>query len=181
MQKLNQYIHCHNELNRIAKIEIENVLKQLPKYVGKKIFLRNGGKATAFSIEFMRTEPAPLKVNGVGHASIQNMYLEESYNKLRLVIDLSFSWKETPTAQCSISHYHGWKYELGNMSTSDGTLIELFDLEKVIQDHGLNNVLNEQEEQARINKYDEVLAKLEAIRATIKAPSEYIPKYSTKG
>jgi len=80
--KLERKIHALNEVNRTAKIVLDNVLPQLEKYLGQKIYLAGGGQASKFTITFPEVELN--KFEGKDYAQVHRCYLEKSWHSIYL-------------------------------------------------------------------------------------------------
>ena len=80
--KLERKIHAINEVNRAAKIVLDNVLPQLEKYLDQKIYLASGGKASKFNISFPAVELS--KFEGKDYALVHRCYIEKSYRSIYL-------------------------------------------------------------------------------------------------
>ena len=87
VENLAKHVHAINEVQAIAKANIEHILPQLEKYIGKKIYLANGATAKSYTIEFKRIEPKKYKDE---YAILQNLYIKNSGSSLWLNISCSF-------------------------------------------------------------------------------------------
>jgi len=105
--KLEKKVHAVNEVNRLAKLALEFVLPELQKYVGQKIYLVNGDKASKFNIEF--PELQPNKFEGKEYALLHNTYLHKSYKSV--YFKLSCSFKNTD-ATCFYEDINIWVGDL---------------------------------------------------------------------
>ena len=91
--KLEKKIHAVNEVNRVAKIILDNVLSQLEKYVGQKIFLVNDNKSSKFIINFPNVELS--KFEGKNYATLHRCYIRKSYRSIYLSVSGCFQRNET--------------------------------------------------------------------------------------
>lgn len=175
--KIEQYIHSYNEANRVARNEVNNVLTQLTKHIGKKIFLTNGQYAKSFIIDFLRESPESNKKMNILHATNHGVRLEEKYGKLCLIIKMDFGIKEKPANDYCIANY--WTKDITIGTCEPYAMLEkVWDIESILKHNGLDQPdLNEQEEKEKLNTYSIMLKHLQDIRATIKVGSEFIPKY----
>lgn len=182
MRHLAIEIYGTNELNRIIKIEVENIIKQLPQYIGKKIFLSNGTTSKVFEVDHLKPEPQPNKrinvLNGSNHGVY---YCRGNGGAFGIGFKINIGVKEKPTDQHCIANYfnRGW-VEIGKC---DGDkLIEVYDLNKIIQINKLDEVINEQEEINKIEQcleiYNKAQTALRAIKGTLKVGySDYLPRF----
>ena len=91
--RLEKKIHAVNEVNRVAKIILDNVLPQLEKYIGQKIYLVNGNCANKFVINFPKVELS--KFEGKDYATLHRCYLRKSYRSIYLSVSGCFQRNET--------------------------------------------------------------------------------------
>lgn len=138
--KLEKKIHAVNEVNRVAKIILDNVLPQLEKYVGQKIYLVNGDKSSKFVIKFPEVEFK--KFEGKDYATLHGCNIRKSYRSIYLSISGCFQRIETG---CFYEKLEIW---LGDLDDSGQVLKSLrtepyeFDSYDV---QTVRNLLNEKE------------------------------------
>ena len=115
--KLEKKIHAVNEVNRIGKIILDNVLPQLEKYLGQKIFLVNGDKSSKFVINYPEVELN--KFEGKEYAELHRCYIRKSYHNIYLSISGCFKCNET---SCFYEEVEIW---LGDLDESGQVLKSL--------------------------------------------------------
>src|SRR5687768_7089394 len=81
-------IHTSNELKKVIIALIQLVLPMLKPFIGKKIFVADGGKSKLFNIVI---PTIVLRAFNGGNVTMQTCYFRSDYNKLVLRISLCFS------------------------------------------------------------------------------------------
>lgn len=161
-------IHGKNEINRIGKEILTDLLPQLQKYVGIKIDTQKGF-SSKFKYKILEPSVKPLEV---GHfASLHNYYLDcGNFDlKLKVKICLNGGKYEDKTYYCQ---YFDQVFYLGIMENL--TLISLESLEKQIDYYSLNEVINLDNEISKIEEYKTLKKELETLKGSIKIPfSDY--------
>lgn len=161
MKKYELQTYGKNELKRVAKIEIENILPQLIKYVGKQIETQSG-----FSKKFVinKVEPKPIPMAG-GFATLQLCYLRRSYESLclELSICLSGGKYEDKTYYCQ---YFQRSFHIANMDRFN--LTEVLSFEQVVNNNHLDEVIDLDIELAKIEKLKLLEAEVSKLKYSIK-------------
>ncbi len=151
--KLEKKIHAVNEVNRITKIILDNVLAQLEKYIGQKIFLVNGDKASKFIINYPTVELS--KFEGKDYAQLHRCYVRKSYKSIYLSISGCFQRNETG---CFYEEQEIW---LGDLDDSGQILKSLRTEPFELKDYNANEVRRLLKEKEAIEKQlDEVKSKV---------------------
>jgi hypothetical protein len=166
-ENLTLEIHGKNELTRIILEQLTHVYPQLEKFVGKKINTQSG-KSAKFIIDFKEIPAKLCKLTENNFAQNQGCYFNITNYSIYLNFKLCFNGGkyEDKTYYC---RYFERSVYLGEMDNA--TLKNLTDLNELIND--LYQIINIDEEQAKLNKYHELKDKLEAVRTTIKVDSEF--------
>jgi hypothetical protein len=152
-------IHYNNELNKILVKEIQNIYPQLLPFLNKQILLSDGKNSKKFKIDFLRTDPAPLKNNDFGRNHI--CYLDISTYSIWLKVSLCFSGGkyEDNTYYCS---YIDKSVYIGKVENC--MLTEISKPDDIIKDYKLNNLIDIDNEQAKVKKYNSLLSELEQVK-----------------
>ena len=169
IKSLELEVHATNELRRLAINEIANVLPQLQKYIGKKIFTLKG-KAKSFEINLLNEVP---KAFDNGHASNHMNYITHEYGKLVLRFKLCFnggSYDVSPST--AYTKYIDHTIELGVIQNGE-ILTELHTSEKTILMHGLERVIDFKTELDLIHVYNALQANADKAKSLITVGRDY--------
>lgn len=149
-------IHGKNELNRIAGLEIANVLPQLEKYLNTKIETLQGF-SKKFVINFLKPTPQPLDN---GFAQNHGAYLTCSYGSLRLHVKLCFNGgkHENKTYYCQ---YFDRTYHLADIK--DNVLTKVENIDKVYS----RKVIDFETEKAKLIEIEELTEKLRELKYSL--------------
>lgn len=152
-------VHFNNELNKILVKEIENIYPQLLPFLNKQVLLSDGKNSKKFKIDFLRTDPKPLKPDDFGRNHI--CYLDISEYSIWLKVSLCFSGGkyEDHTYYCSYIEKSVYIGKINNC-----VLTEISKPEDIIKDYKLNILIDSDQEQAKVNKYNSLLAELEQVK-----------------
>lgn len=159
-KKIKLEVHGKNEFARIVIAELNNIMPQLQKFIGKKIFTLQG-VAKIFVVNLVKI--APLAYQD-GSAQNQGCYFVSEYGTLRLKCRAYFN-------TFGITEYVERTIELGDLS-EDNVLLTLNSVENILSDYGFDVVLNEAEQIEKVQEYIRVKAendeKLNALSGGIK-------------
>jgi hypothetical protein len=169
MKILELEIHGKNELNRIILLELNNIYPQLEKYVDKRIATQTG-KSSKFNINFLKTNPIPLK-DGFAQNSCTFLNTSSSSLWLKVKICINGGNYEDKTSYCE---YFESDVYLG--SINNNVLILLDSINEITERTGINKVINIQEEQTKIKNYKEMKKELDLLKSSINV-NEYFYKY----
>lgn len=176
MEKIKQSVidvHGNNQLKIAAYNELQNILPQIEKFVGKRIETQTG-KSAKFQINFLGKDLnkiSPIKENDF--ATAHNYYLSVEYGQLYLEMKICLHGGsyDDKTHYCQ---YFNQNYWIGRVDKTSGVLLELDSLEKVVSDYGLDTFINLEEEEKKINEYRELAKQLRELKYSIKIPfNEY--------
>ncbi len=164
MKSLELEIQAENSLKAYAKVLLAAILPQLAPFIGKKVFTSTGDKTKAFQsafllhIDMQKIQPAPIEgIQVHSHAT----YLDFSYGKLILKIGVCLNVKS------GFTKYASSTIDLGGMKDGQ-TLENLETLERIVGYHGLDNIINLEEELVKIKEYKALIGKADEIKRTIK-------------
>lgn len=152
-------VHYNNELNKVILKEIQNIYPQLLPFLNKPILLADGKTSKKFKIDFLRTDPEPLKTGDFARNHI--CYLDVSTYSIWLKVSLCFSGGsyENKTYYCSYIDKSVYVGKIDNCM-----LTEIFKPEETIKDYKLNESINIDKEQAKVNRYNSLLSELEQVK-----------------
>ena len=147
-----------NELNRLALVEINNILPQLEKYIGSKINTLNGF-SKKFNIEHLDLKPNPYNN---GFAMLHRCYLTLSYHTLKLEFSICFNGGkyEDHSYYC---RYFDKTYYLGE-SKDNMVLDSIYPIENIIK----SETINLDEQKKLIERYKELEKELSDLKYKIK-------------
>ena len=111
-------IHALNEVNRLAYLEVQNILPQLDKYLGKKILTLNG-LAKSFNIDLLKQKPKSFNDE---YSELQYCILTNEHNFLVLKISICLKFND------STVFYERRSIILAK--TKNFNLISIYDFEK---------------------------------------------------
>ena len=163
MKNLQIKIHALNELTRIVNLEIDNVLKQLPSLIGKKVITtQDKPTANVAKIEFLKPIPVPFDK---GFASNNLTYLNIDNYNMWLKVKLCFNGGsyDDGTYYCT---YVDESIYLGGVKNS--ILIGIKDTNNLAKIEPINLT----SELELINELKELEIKMQHIKAKIKLPFE---------
>ena len=160
-------IHGNNELNRIMLEQITHIYPQLEKFVGKKINTLNG-KSAKFIIDFKSIPAKVCKLTKNDFASNQGCYFNITNYSIYLNFKLCFNGGEYADKTYYCKYFEKGIY-LGEIDSM--TLKSLLSFEEITKN--LENYLDIDKEQAKLDKYAELKKQLEAVRETIKVSSDF--------
>ncbi len=168
-ETLSLEIHTQNEIKRLIKIELDYLLPQLKKYIGKKIFISTG-KSKLFNVEFTSAKPIGFKG---GFAQVAGCRLDNSYNKLVLVFKICLnggSYDVSPST--AYTKYSETWVELGVLNKNE-TLEIVFTTDEIIETHNLDQQLDLDTELYNINEYKILLEKADQAKRKINVAYEF--------
>lgn len=161
IKKLELQAYGKNELRRIARIEIENVLPQLQKYIGKQINTQSG-----MSKKFVITklDPKPQPMPG-GFASLHVNSISTSYNSLvlKMSICLSGGKYEDKTYYCQ---YFDQTFYIGEMNVF--TLVKVCEFKEVANNGQLDDLIVVNEEVEKIERFKQLEEEVRKLKYSIK-------------
>lgn len=151
--KLEKKIHAVNEVNRIGEIILNNVLPQLEKYIGQKIYLVNGNCSNKFVIDFPKVELK--KFEGKEYSQLHRCYVRKSYRSIYLSISGCFQCNDT---SCFYEELEIW---LGDLE-DDGQVLKSLRTEPYQFNQYNADTVREllKEKQAVEKKLDEIKGKI---------------------
>lgn len=147
-----------NKLNEKIKAELTYLFPQLQPFIGKKIFLANGDKSSKFSVMALRFENATKENN---YLRKHRCYLNEKYQQLRLDFSIHISENNEGV-------YFDREIEIGKIE--NGVLQSLDPLDKIIAEHGLDNVLDEAVERVNVAEYQKKQKEAKTAKKKINVP-----------
>lgn len=144
---LKQNVQGENLLNKTIMQELQNLLPQLQKYVGKRI-LTQTGKSAKFIIE---------------HIKVDNFrcYLDTSAYSIWLKADVCTQGEPDKNGN-RLTTYFKKEIYLGKMKSS-GELESIEDFDSICKNWKLNEVIEEQQVFNTIEKYKQLKAELDII------------------
>jgi hypothetical protein len=160
MKNYELQVHGKNELKRIAAIQIENVLKQLPQYLGKRIDTQSG-KSKKFVVNMLDIKPIALP-NGFASLHLNYVSISHSEITLKLSICLSGGKYEDRTYYCQ---YFDRTFYLGRVENF--CLAEVYTLENIIKDYGLYQIIVLDAELQKIAKLKQLEDEVQKLRHSI--------------
>lgn len=170
MKDLKLEITAKNALNKFCKEMLAKVLPQLPVYVGKKVFLADGGKAKNFIVD-LQGEPDPIAGMFV---KTHRCYLTSEYGKmvLKISICLNGGSYEAKPFSTAFTKYIDRDIQLGECK--DGQILGTLDtLDNIVKCYGFNQILDFDAELVKIKEYKALLRKAEEAKEKIKVSSDY--------
>ena len=169
MKNLELEVHGKNELNRIILLELNNIYPQLESFIGKRITTQTG-KSAKFIINFLKTNPLPLK-DGFAQNSYTFIDAGTSSLWLKVKICINGGSYENRTAYCE---YYEHDVYLGTIK--DNILVLLDSISEIIERTKIDKTIDVEEEQIKIEKYKQMKKELESLKSSIKV-DEYFYKY----
>jgi hypothetical protein len=160
MKKDELEVHGKNELKKVALFEITNILLQLPQYLTKRIDTQ-AGLSKKFVVNLSKPKPEPLKD---GYGMTTSCYLSISYGELVLhtKICLNGGSYEDRTNYCQ---YFNRTFVIGKVENF--CLTEIYTLDSIVKDYGLDVLINLEAELLKIARYNELEAELRELRFKI--------------
>lgn len=151
IKQLELQAYGKNELRRIARIEIENVLPQLQKYMSKK-----------FIITLLNPKPKPMPG---GFASLHVNCICTSYNSLvlKMSICLSGGKYEDKTYYCQ---YFDQTFYIGEMN--EFTLVKVCEFKEVANNGQLDDLIVVNEEVEKIERFKQLEEEVRKLKNSIK-------------
>jgi hypothetical protein len=155
-------VHGLNELKKVGKAEIENVIPQLSQYLGKQI-LTQTGLSKRFVVNFVELKPNPLPE---GFAANHHAYIKVEYKSVKLYVKLCFNGGkyDDRTYYCQ---YFDDVYYLGE-TDERGVLTVVESAKEVIEGRKLNDVINYDEQLKLIEEYKAMESKLSDLKHKIR-------------
>jgi len=162
LTELTREIAIKNELLRISKLEIENILPQLQKYLGQKVCTQTG-KSKKFIINFLNPQPVPLSPGH--HATNHHSYLDmDSSVWLKVKLCFNGGSYDDRSYYCV---YAEESYYIGQLKNGFD-LLSIEPLEKILKERNFEPV-NLQQEIEKIEKYEALIIEAKKIRSSIRA------------
>lgn len=118
-----------NRINALTIAHLKKVLPQLPQYIGTKIELATGGKASKFNVELL--EIPFIQQIGQGWRA----YLTFECGALVLFNDITIADRQYEGGGYGVSYYKR-RVELGKVE--NGILTEVYTLKNIVRSAGLN-------------------------------------------
>lgn len=156
----NVKLECHfqNETLRVLLNQTLHVLPQMQKYLGKKIFTANDGRAKIFNLEY-----APWKAIPAGKGKVteqgSGFILERSGSRIELKLTLCFT--EHQGNEQLYCRYFKRSATLGRLDENTHQILESVSNESSLDD--LRLVVNADEEYKKILKYKALLEQAQSI------------------
>jgi hypothetical protein len=165
MKTLSQTIIGSNELKKRVKTELESLLPYLEKFMGKKIFLKDGSRAKGFDPSYIGYEYD--KKQGIGQ---HRCHLHTSrYGGNDVVLDYSISLS---VGQHTVEYFDLGIY-LGKVD-NDGKLIEVKTLDSLVNGWELDVVLDLQKCEDAIKRIHELEGQIRIIKEMSNLPNGFL-------
>lgn len=169
-KRLARYITGQNAVADYAKANLTNLLPQLHKYVGKKIFTTDGSKAKLFVVDMGKLVPTSSTLDG-DKMHDAGSYLHYKYGKLclhqRICIVGDFD-KNKVNTYCQ---YFDRDIELGKVENQ--VLTSVNNIDEVLKNYGFDKPIILQDEINKLAKLKTVMEQATAIKDTLRVDREF--------
>lgn len=121
----------NNRIKAYTVLALAEILPQMEKFIGKKVFLANGAKSAKFT-------PVLFDVPFISNlGQTYRTYISENYNRATLFNDITILDKRFKEGGYGVNYYKK-SVEIGEIS-KQGVLLSVPDFEKVVRDYDLLN------------------------------------------
>jgi hypothetical protein len=169
MKDLKLEIHAQNEIKRLMILIINNLIPQLPQYIGKKITVADGF-SKKFNVEFFKPF---INAFENGHAQIIGIRLEYHFNKLELKLKLCFNGGSYDTRpSTAYTKYIDKTVSIATL-TNNEILEKIGDITEIISSNGLDTVIDIDVELKAIKEYKELFEQLTIAKKKINIDADF--------
>ena len=151
-----------NKLNEVLKSQIELIIPQLQKFIGKKIMLATGEHAKIFTVEIPKVEKDP-NFSGTFLSPHRNHITQKYGDSLYFCFSICLG-------EDGVANYFDRDIQLGVVK--NGILESVESVEKIISDYKLDLVIDAEAEKAKITEYKRLQKLADTAKSLIKTEAD---------
>lgn len=159
LTKLERKVLGNNKINKLTIKAVKNLLPQLQEFLGKKVKLRDGGKANKLSKIKLLEVPLNKEIGMQYRTSLQI-----SFTNIYLWNDITIKDNEFDSGGYSVCYYTK-KVDLGNVK--DGILTNLNTLNSIVKNYELDKVHNAKKIQKALNKIEALKGEISELQKQV--------------